>query len=76
MELSDKLGYLWALAFLILVITVAGAILVPIYMEPSEDEWEDMGDEEDTLRNAHYEYVIAAAELKGVMMPNPFTMKG
>jgi len=76
MELSDKLGYLWALSFLILVLTVAAAILVPIYLEPGEDEWEDMGEEEEGLLNSRYEYVVAAAEDECAVLPSGFTLNG
>lgn len=62
MELSNRLGYLWLLCFFILVLSVASAILIPIFKEKAqEEEAAPVEEEENSLRGQMIEHRLAAA---------------
>ncbi len=63
LDISEKLGYIWTLAFAILVISVAATIIIPIYLNPEDDDWddEDWEDDEDSSRSQIIEYRLAVA---------------
>ena len=58
LDQSEKLGYLWLLSFVILVVSVAATIIIPIYLNPEEDDWEEYDDEE-SMRRPPVEHRLA-----------------